>query len=132
MFEIFHKVQVIEQKNDGTTSNVMSKIKFIKGWKITINSLLNLFNDLKVDAKFICTRNLNQDALENMFGSIRSKGGANCVDDLNELMVKYNFSGDRVHKPLSTKLAPNIFGDLLQINVEEYSALDIPESNVLA
>lgn len=68
-------MQVIEEKSDGTKVNVTSKIKLIKGRQTTINSLLALFEDLKVNMKFICTRNLNQDALDNMFGSTRAQGG---------------------------------------------------------
>lgn len=50
---------------------------FQKGMLISMNSLKNLFNDLRNDFKisYICTHRLNQDSLENFFFQIRSRGG---------------------------------------------------------
>jgi len=49
----------------------------ILGWQITIQSLLILWSDLKLipGVKFLLTRQLNQDCLENLFSIIRQKGG---------------------------------------------------------
>ena len=49
----------------------------ILGWQLTIQSLIMLWNDLKVipGVKFLLTRQLNQDSLENLFSIIRQKGG---------------------------------------------------------
>lgn len=47
-------------------NNVAAKIKCFKGWVATINSLLFLWDELKqIDFKFILTRRLNPDSLEN-------------------------------------------------------------------
>lgn len=49
----------------------------MEGWQITIHSLLELYNHLKTkyDFNFILTRRLNQDCLENFFGSVRQQHG---------------------------------------------------------
>lgn len=167
MFELFRNMQVIEQKRDGTKVDVTSKIKFLKGWQITINSLLGMFNDIKINTKFICTRNLNQDSLENMFGTIRAQEGnatnptpvqfqnafrkifclnffkhvenANCIDDLNTLLIKFDFSDVGKIHDLTLDLtesdidkAPKIFNDMLNIRFEDYTNLDLSESNALS
>ncbi|KAL1516170.1 hypothetical protein ABEB36_000089 [Hypothenemus hampei] len=109
-----------------------------------MNSLLALYDDIKLHTPFICTRNLNQDCLENMFGNIRMQGGnstnpspahfqncfkkifclnyfkhiegANCIDDLNQLLVKFDFS--HVHElEAQTSTQPAIFNDLLNIPI---------------
>ena len=56
--------------------NITAYIKCIKGWKITINSLMNIWTRLQnANFNFILTRRLNQDCLENFFGSIRQQNG---------------------------------------------------------
>lgn len=56
------------------------KIKCIKCFKITINATIQMFDELKsVGLKFLATRRVNQDSLENFFGTIRQQGG-NCRD----------------------------------------------------
>ena len=50
-------------------------IPCLKGWKITINSLLSLWNNLKTSQNFLMTNRLNQDCLENLFSVIRGKCG---------------------------------------------------------
>jgi len=64
-------------KNKFVTNNV----KCIQGWIKTINCVIQLFPYLreKFDLKFLMTRRLNQDCLENFFGVIRTKGG--CSDN---------------------------------------------------
>lgn len=48
----------------------------LEGWKLNINSLLQLWDYMKsVSESYILTRRLNQDCLEHFFGSIRGKGG---------------------------------------------------------
>ena len=46
-------------------------------WQVSINALLELWDDVKElpNVKYLCTRKLNQDPLENSFSVIRSKGG---------------------------------------------------------
>lgn len=55
--------------------NITNSIKSIKCWIITINSVMQLFEylqELSAFIKFLLTRRLNQDCLENFFGIIRS------------------------------------------------------------
>jgi len=60
---------------------VTNNVKCVQGWIKTINSVTQLFLYLreKYDLKFLLTRRLNQDCLENFFGVIRTKGG--CCDN---------------------------------------------------
>lgn len=60
---------------------ITNKIKSIKYLKISINSLFSLWNHLKdiEHFKFLFTRRLNQDCLENFFANIRQQNG-NCVN----------------------------------------------------
>lgn len=52
------------------------QIHCVKGWVSNINSLHNLWLNLKTyDFKFLLTRRLNQDPLEHLFGVIRSRFG---------------------------------------------------------
>lgn len=54
-------------------------LKFQKGLLISIKSLQNLFQDLKevYDISYLLTHKLNQDALENIFSQLRTRGGLN-------------------------------------------------------
>ena len=69
-------VSFIRSWNIGNISNEM--FKFNKGWIFSIHSLLMLWDDLKQEGfKFLPTRQLNQDPLENYFGKVRMEAGAN-------------------------------------------------------
>ena len=61
---------------DGNTE-VTGRIKCIKGWLITINAIISIWKHLQQnhDFKFLFTRRLNTDPLENFFGTIRQQGG---------------------------------------------------------
>jgi hypothetical protein len=62
--------------NKDTTKDVTSTLKCLKALRVTINATLQLWNQLKESGlKFLCTRRLNQDCLENFFGQIRQQGG---------------------------------------------------------
>ena len=45
------------------------------GWQISINALLGLWEELKLNFKFLLTNRLNQDCVENLFSIIRGRGG---------------------------------------------------------
>ena len=49
----------------------------ITGWQLSISSVIALWYDVKsvCGVKYLCTRKLNQDPLENCFSFIRGKGG---------------------------------------------------------
>ena len=52
---------------------LVKQLKFIFGWRLTIKAISILFKTLQAKGyKFLLTRNLNQDCLENFFGQIRA------------------------------------------------------------
>ena len=55
------------------------RIKCIDGWVLTLSATISLWNDLRTnyDFKFLFTRRLNQDPIENLFSIVRYKGGCN-------------------------------------------------------
>ena len=59
------------------------------GWLITIGSVQHVWSKVseKHRFKFLETRNLNQDALENIFGAIRSHCGSNNCTNLLEALI---------------------------------------------
>ena len=60
-----------------TVLDLKSEPPCIKGWEMSINALLWLWDELKSlpRVNYLCTRKINQDPLENCFSVIRSKGG---------------------------------------------------------
>ena len=52
-------------------------IKCLKGWVMTLNAILLIWEHLRTtkDFKFLLTRRLNTDPIENFFGTIRQQGG---------------------------------------------------------
>ena len=66
------------RKLDETKSLGPSSIQCIKGWKITITSLLSLWPELqRLGFAYLCTNKFNQDPLENFFGTVRGSCGNN-------------------------------------------------------
>ena len=59
------------------------------GWLITIGSVQHVWSKVseKHRFKFLETRNLNQDALENTFGVTRSHCGSNNCTNLLEALI---------------------------------------------
>ena len=57
--------------------DVTSRIKSMKGWLVTLNAIISIWNKLKTlhNFQFLFTRRLNTDPLENFFGTIRKQGG---------------------------------------------------------
>lgn len=72
MDKLFSNLKVL----DKTGKNVTNSMKFIFGWRLTISSVLNSWKVLRSkNYRFLLTRNLNQDCLENYFGQIRNACG---------------------------------------------------------
>lgn len=68
-------IKSISVKNK-ENKDITSTIKCFQGFVITINSFLQLWSYLKTQSfSFVLTRRLNQDCLENFFGSLRQQGG---------------------------------------------------------
>lgn len=69
MTTLFSRLKVLDKNG----KNLTNTLKFIYGWKLTISSVLGLWNTLqKRKFKFLLTRLLIQDCLENYFGQIRN------------------------------------------------------------
>ncbi|KAL1493665.1 hypothetical protein ABEB36_009363 [Hypothenemus hampei] len=72
MEALFSKLNV----TDKTGKTVTNTMRFIFGWRLTISSIMQLWEKLHNKGyKFLLTRNLNQDCLENYFGQIRNSCG---------------------------------------------------------
>ena len=94
---------------------VIGKIKCVKGWLITIKAFRPIWDHFHQNHgfKFLLTRRLNTDPLENFFGAIRQQGGnsdnptrtfrklvffssfsnssrGNCDDDFNDLLAQFS------------------------------------------
>lgn len=128
--DFFSRLQVRNNNN----VNITNKIKCLKSIKISINSLLILWNHLNTTANFeyIFTRRLNQDDLENQFGVIRQLNGScinptaiqfqrsfkkiqctellhsgteNCEADFNPILLKVcDMSREPVSQPVSKQI----------------------------
>eukprot|EP00795_Rhopilema_esculentum_P011123 gene11123-20003_t len=71
---LFKSIKVI---NPGTGQDRTASIKCLKGWCFTLSAIIALWEQLHHNeaVSFLVTRQLNQDPLENLFGSIRQQGG---------------------------------------------------------
>lgn len=137
--------------------NVTKQLKFIFGWRLTIKSILYLFKKLQGKGyKYLFTRNLNQDCLENFFGQIRNCSGntknptpiqfrrsfkkmftlkyfdqtegANCMEDINEVLL--NLSSKTVEVP-QVPIAVTPRYNPLKVYSNDYQTLKTPEGNAL-
>ncbi len=86
---------------------VMSHIKCIKGWMLTLSAIIKLWDYLssRCDFSFLITRRLNQGSLENFFGAIRQKGGK--CDNPTAFMFTKQFSQVCTSNLISTTAASN-------------------------
>jgi hypothetical protein len=72
MFDFIPTIKVINKENKDSTN----LLKCLNALRVTLNGTLKLWSQLqKESVKFLLTRRLNQDPLENFFGSIRQQGG---------------------------------------------------------
>lgn len=154
MLDLFKILKVLNYEN----TDVTKKMKFINGWRITINSILGIWKHFKenTNIKYLCTRRFNQDVLENFFDAIRQQGGNcqnptpimfarafrklfslnyfhfaegfNCVQDLDSILV--NLGAKDFEQ--SNLLLPNTptFNSLV-IDCTDYQNLDLSEENAL-
>ena len=68
-----------------------STLPCLQGWKLSINSLLGLWEDLHVNynLQFLLTNRLNQDCLENYFSLVRGGGGHRDNPDAVQFMAEH-------------------------------------------
>lgn len=80
---------------DKTNKDITNIVKCLKGWQLSLNVIKHLWPVLKHKCgfKFLLTRRLNTDPLENLFSSIRQRGG-NCTTP-----TPWNFA--RIYKQVS-------------------------------
>lgn len=82
MAEFIGKMRILNNRGDDVTA--MSKFKVC--WLITINGIIQLWTTLQQTGfKYLKTRSVNQDCIENFFGSIRQQGG----NSLNPTPVQF-------------------------------------------
>ncbi|XP_074035303.1 transposable element P transposase isoform X1 [Leptinotarsa decemlineata] len=150
MKQLFKSMRVIDEAG----KDVTNRIKFIKGWQITISALLGLWPVLKHKGiSKVSTRRFNQDCLENFFGKIRQLSGncrnptciqfqrsfkklfalsffehiegTNCIEDFDEILTSL--------KPENLKeyevLVPNTINQYLFLDSNDYTNLQLPEQN---
>jgi len=119
MLDVFKCMCVLETSIvnvELVNNDVTHRIKFLNGWQITINSLLQLWDDIDKSPEYsLCTYRVNSDTIENLFGNFRNQNGnnvnltpiqflwtfkkifslnffqhsdgANCLDDLDQILT---------------------------------------------
>ena len=72
--KLFNSLKVV---NKATKEDKTNNLKCINGWIISLKSMISIWKTLYEDGtvSYLVTRQLNQDPLENFFGSIRQQGG---------------------------------------------------------
>jgi len=58
--------------------DVTKRMKFLSGWQITINALLQFWNDIEKPSYVSFTHKLNQDCPQNLFGNFKSLKWKKC------------------------------------------------------
>ena len=123
----FIKSLKIVQGNEEVTS----RIKCINGWLVTINAICQIWDHLQQNHgfKFLLTRRLNTDPIENFFGTIRQQGGnsdiqfthafrklffssflnssrGNCDDDFDNLLAQFSKADSTVPALIPAPTSP--------------------------
>lgn len=138
--------------------DVTHQLKFIFGWRMTIKSVGILWEILQAKGyKYLFTRNLNQDCIENFFGHIRNccgntrnptpiqfcrafkkifaqkyfdqAYGANCIDDVNEVLLNLTPEYTKTCEEFVSIPTPTYTP--LKVFTNDYSNLNCPEGNAL-
>ncbi len=72
MFDFIPTIKIINKENKDSTN----LLKCLNALRVTLNGTLQLWSQLQEESvKFLLTRRLNEDPLENFFLSIRQQGG---------------------------------------------------------
>lgn len=154
MFDYISALKVVK-KNGKDITNTVQVFKF---WKFNIKSLQSLWIHIQnslPDMQFLLTRRLNQDALENFFGQIRTLNGAayivtpaqfyfgfrklfsslyvttgtgNCAEDRDVMIMNVNnYKAENLHTTLNKqdKGKPNLVDD------HDYRNMNLPEQNAI-
>lgn len=150
---LFENIQVLTPEGKDVTKT----IKFINGWRMTIKSVLILWEEFKGKGfKYLFTRNLNQDCIENFFDQIRNccgnaknptpiqfarafknifalryfdqTEGSNCMEDVNEVLLYINQNMTNCDLQKLLFLPSNTYAPL-KVFTKDYANLTSPEGN---
>lgn len=84
---------------------VTNMVHCLKGWQLTLNCILQLWEVLRDDHdfSFLCTLHLNQDPLEHFFSVVRQKGGnSHNPTPFNFARIYKSISCDKLLKPVKS------------------------------
>ena len=86
-----------------------STLPCLKGWKLYINSLLGLWEDVHISYRlqFLLTNRLNQDCLENYFSLVRGRGGHLDNPMLFNLWLSFAYALEMVFRQHVTRAVHN-------------------------
>ena len=86
-----------------------STLPCLKGWKLYINSLLGLWEDVHISYRlqFLLTNRLNQDCLENYFSLVRGRGGHLDNPMLFNLWLSFAYALEMVFREHVTQAVHN-------------------------
>ena len=148
------KIKVI---NPATGKYVTSTLKCLKALEMTLNGTLMLWNSIQSShpsIRFLCTRRLNQDPLENFFGCIRQQGGnsdnptpvqftrafrklffdnflspstGNCIEDLDSILVGSAVSAKKNDEACLNAEESNV-AEAFIIDESDYRVRDVEEN----
>ncbi|VEN51003.1 unnamed protein product, partial [Callosobruchus maculatus] len=153
-YNMFENMEVLNHEG----KSMRKQLKFISGWKLTLKSLLELWKILKEkNYKYLFTRSLNQDCLENFFGQVRNCSGnaknptpiqfcrafkklfslkffdqvegANCTDDVNHLLLNINSNTEKYSEILVEQDVSKV--NPIRVFTSDYQNLRSPEGNGL-
>lgn len=145
-------LKIIKLDKYNNYKDITNTVSFIKGWIITINSVIGLWNYLhQVGIEHLFTRHLNQDVLECFFGEIRIANGnalnptpiqfvnafkklffmnytnigtGNCVQDCDDILMSFDCLNDNLN-PVIHINPDNQYDLLKEINLRDLSSNDI-------
>lgn len=151
MSYLIKSIKVI--KDNGSNVNV----KCFNCWQITIQGIIELWELLKnYNFSYLRTRRLNQDCLENFFGSIRKQDGnslnptpiqfsrafkklfslrflqysdtQNCAPDKDEMLNIFNKTSCN-NNNIQSEFVPSSTQKILDIPTHDYHTMDLPKEN---
>lgn len=151
MISFLKSIKVINERNSRVT------VKCFECWQVTVKSIMLLWQKLKCyNFPYLRTRKINQDCIENFFGSIRQQGGnclnptpiqftrafkklfsmkvlqhtdtQNCAADTDDMLNLIGASCSSPSSPFVSIPGPSA-GPILDIPNHDYYNMDLPEEN---
>lgn len=145
MLNLFSNLEVLNKNG----KNVTNTLKFIYGWRLTISSILKLWELLRNKGyKFLLTRHLNQDCLENVFGQVSNAcgnarvfkklftlkcfdptEGGNTLEDASDILLA--ITPNLIQKGTFLQKKKVNFSPILRVQTNDYRNLATEEGNAL-